>query len=143
MSPYQNRVIRIVGNGNVVANNVIDAANAIDLHEGFAVEGDYNVIRDNTVLIGKEWPDPLARSAARRTRSTATSRRHPSPTARAVVGMEFTADGNYYGDNRMAAKCRSRLAARCKPTGAATSGTERGGRGPLRSGHPPVHTRGP
>ena len=52
MIPYQAGIIDVVGDGNLVANNVIDASNAIDILDGIVIAGDRNVARSNTVLVG-------------------------------------------------------------------------------------------
>jgi hypothetical protein len=93
-------VVEISGNGNVVANNVMEG-DAFDT--GFSVDGDYNVLRGNTViLVGL-----LSVARISGTGNTLDGNiAPPDPDggeARARVGIEFSADGNYYGDNRMAA----------------------------------------
>ncbi len=99
--------VAIRGNGNVVANNVMDVTEA-PVHAGFRVDGDHNVLRGNIVLGG-----PLVRTiwltsgTANTLDGNIAPPPAPDPTSAggvARVGMEFTADGNYYGNNRMAAQ---------------------------------------
>ena len=93
--------VEILGNGNVVANNVMDG---IAFDTGFSVDGDYNVLRGNTVMfIGL-----LSVARISGTGNTLDGNIAPpdpdQEEGRARVGMEFFADGNYYGNNRMAAQ---------------------------------------
>src|SRR5688572_11585649 len=59
MAPYQGGVIHMMGDGNIIADNVIDASNAIDVLEWVFVEGDSNVVRANTVILGGNIDDPI------------------------------------------------------------------------------------
>ena len=104
MIPYQGGVIRFEGDGNIVVNNVIDASNAIDVLEWVFVKGDSNVLRANTVLLGGFVGEPIF--SINGTANTLDGNIAASPFLgfRAPVGMEFTADGNFYGNNRMAAQ---------------------------------------
>jgi hypothetical protein len=102
MSPFNFGGIAVVGNGNLVANNVMDASSVLELREGFTVDGNNNVLRNNTVLVGsnvgKLWSiDGSGNTLDGNVAAPA------EPGARGAVGIEFLADGNYYGDNRMAA----------------------------------------
>jgi len=97
--------VRITGNGNLVANNVLDAGPEGSVHTGFGVDGDYNVLRGNTVL-----GPPSTNLRIVGTGNALDGNIAPPPASDpdeagplARVGMEFTADGNYYGNNRMAA----------------------------------------
>jgi len=92
-------LVRIFGNGNVVANNVMDALGAVD--EGFGVEGDRNVLRSNTLAVGLGLERFIRVSG---TGNTLDGNIAPPPDpnqAGSGGGIEFTADGNYYGNNRM------------------------------------------
>jgi hypothetical protein len=106
MSLSQGGGVRIMGNRNVVANNVVDVTDAVDAGEAFEVEGDNNVVRGNTVLLGGITANASAIYVISGTGNTLDGNiaAPPTPTERAQVGMQFTADGNYYGDNRMAAQ---------------------------------------
>jgi hypothetical protein len=103
MSLFQGGGIGIIGDRNVVASNVIDVSNAVDAGEVVDVGGDTNVVRGNTVLLGG-----ITRAIYRisGTANTLDGNIAAAPTAteRAQTGMLFTADGNFYGDNRMAAQ---------------------------------------
>jgi hypothetical protein len=94
--------LEIVGSNNVVANNVVDVSGAIDAFEAFEIEGDSNVVRDNTVVLGGMVRTLFAISGAANTLDGNIAG-PPAEGQRAPVGIRFTADGNYYGDNRMAA----------------------------------------
>ena len=99
--------IGILGHRNVVANNVIDAI-ADDPSDAFVVEGDHNVVRNNTVLVSDRLRSVVRISGTANTLDGnigAPGVPVPGvPRMQARVGMEFTADGNFYGDNRMAAE---------------------------------------
>jgi hypothetical protein len=103
VSPWQGGVIDVLGNRNIVAGNVVDATNSIDIDEPFQIAGDGNVVRDNTVLLGGELSHVFVVSGTANTLDGNIGA-PPTPGGRAPVGMEFTADGNFYGDNRMAAQ---------------------------------------
>jgi len=103
MSISQGGGIEVLGNGNNVANNVVDMSDNIDSFTMFDIKGDHNLVRGNTVLIVQHDGQPLwAISGTANTLdgniAWATGGR------RALIGMAFTADGNFYGNNRMAAQ---------------------------------------
>ena len=106
LSLFQGGGVGIVGSRNVVANNVIDVTNAVDAFEPFEVEGDNNVVRGNTVLLGGITSNAAAIYLIIGTANTLDGNIAAPSTAsdRARTGMAFTTDGNYYGDNRMAAQ---------------------------------------
>jgi hypothetical protein len=70
----------------------------------FNVAGDRNVLRGNTVLIG-ESESPSSIVAVGGTANVIDGNiAHPGPGGeRAFVGIRFTRDGNFYGDNRLGA----------------------------------------
>jgi hypothetical protein len=93
-------VAEILGNENIVANNLITG---LAFDTGFSVDGDYNVLRGNTVtLVGLRTVARISGSG--NTLDSNIAPPDPGEDFRARVGMEFTADGNYYGNNRMAAQ---------------------------------------
>ena len=100
---YQGGGIGILGDRNFVVNNIIEAFEAPDALEAFVVDGDTNVVRANTVLGGFSARSIFVINGTANTLD-GNIVAPPTPTARALNGMEFTADGNYYGDNRMAAQ---------------------------------------
>jgi hypothetical protein len=99
---YQGGGIGILGNRNLVINNTIEAIEAPDAREPFVVDGDTNVVRANTVVGGFEASSIFEINGTANT-IDGNVLAPRTPTDRARVGMQFTADGNYYGDNRMAA----------------------------------------
>ncbi len=100
--PSQGGGIEIVGNNNILANNVADVSSAIDAFEVFEIEGDSNVVRDNNVLLGGMVRTLIAVSGAANTLEGNIAG-PPAEGLRAPVGIRFTTNGNYYGNNRMAA----------------------------------------
>jgi hypothetical protein len=100
--PWQGGVIDVLGDRNIVANTVVDATNSVDIDDPFQIAGDRNVVRDNTVLIGGDLNHVFTISGTANTLDGNIAS-PPVPGGRAPVGMQFTASGNYYGDNRMAA----------------------------------------
>ena len=92
--------IDIVGNGNFVANNVIEARDAPDAAEAFEVEGDSNVVRGNTLVLSGNVRNPFFVISG--TANTIDGN-IAAPGERQGIGMEFRADGNFYGNNRIAA----------------------------------------
>jgi hypothetical protein len=103
MSLEQGVGIAIVGNTNIVANNVIDTVNSSDPREAVDVEGDNNVVRGNTVLTGRLIARVFAISGTRNTLDGNIAAPAQDPGRESLIGMEFTGDGNYYGNNRMSA----------------------------------------
>ncbi len=103
MYPYQFGGVRIMGNENVVANNIMDAREIAQLVAGFDVEGDHNVLRSNTVLVGFSTEAVLRISGTANTLEGNIGAPNESEWE-AGAGIKFTADGNYYGNNRMAAR---------------------------------------
>ena len=97
---FQGGGVYIAGDRNVAANNVIDARNAVDHLEVFEIAGDRNVVRSNTFFMGGFDQAPLWLITG--TQNTLDG--NIAAGGRARIGMEFTADGNYYGNNRMAAE---------------------------------------
>src|SRR5688572_15693684 len=106
MSLYQGGGIEILGDRNLLAANVVDVTDAVDAFEPFEVAGDSNIVRDNTVFLGGTIVNASAIFVISGTANTLDGNiaAPATPTERARIGMAFTADGNYYGDNRMAAQ---------------------------------------
>jgi hypothetical protein len=104
--PYIDNCLEIRGNGNLVANNVIDTSNVADLFYAFDVEGDHNIVRNNTVLVGHGVHTVLRISGTANTLdgNIGASVENGSWPSQARTGLEFTVDGNYYGNNRLAAE---------------------------------------
>jgi hypothetical protein len=100
---YQGGGIAILGNRNLVVNNIVEAFEAPDALEAFVVEGDTNVVRANTVLGGFSATSIFVVGGTANTLD-GNVLAPQTPTARMRTGMTFTADGNYYGGNRMAAQ---------------------------------------
>jgi hypothetical protein len=98
--PYIDDCVEIRGNGNVFANNLIDTSNAEDISV-FDLQGDHNVVRNNTVLVGRAVYTVLRISG---TANTLDGNIAASAQGKARFGLEFTVDGNYYGNNRLAAE---------------------------------------
>jgi hypothetical protein len=99
--PSQGGGIEIVGNNNILANNVADVSSAPDVSEVFEIKGDSNVVRDNIVLLGGEVQTLFAVSGAANTLEGNIAG-PPAEGLRGGVGIRFATDGNYYGNNRMA-----------------------------------------
>jgi hypothetical protein len=117
--PFSGGGIDIEGNRNLVGNNVIDLTNIMFDGEAFKVEGDFNVVRGNTVLFGgfeepgvpvPGSPPPIVAGPSLWVISGTANTLDgniappPGPGRQRRIGMEFTADGNFYGNNRMAAQ---------------------------------------
>lgn len=98
---FQGGGIGVFGVRNVVASNVIDAQQLVDEVPSFTIQGDQNVVRANTVLYGAS-PVFAIGGTANTLDGNIVAPVHA--TARARVGVEFTRDGNFYGNNRMAAQ---------------------------------------
>ena len=101
---FQGGGIEFLGDKNVAANNVVDASNAPDAFEAFDIEGDANVVRNNTVITGEFNGHALYAISGTANTLDGNIGAPSDPARRELVGMRFTADGNFYGDNRMAAQ---------------------------------------
>jgi hypothetical protein len=101
---FQGGGVEILGDRNTVANNVVDAHNSADASEAFDIQGDNNVVRNNTVVGQFHSRSIFLISGTANTLDGNIVAPPNPPDARTLNGMEFTADGNYYGDNRMAAQ---------------------------------------
>jgi hypothetical protein len=101
--PRQGGVFQIEGDRNIVADNIVYAVESIDIDDPFEIAGDSNVVRNNTVLMGGSLHNVISVSGTANT-IDGNIGAPPAPAGRAPVGILFTADGNYYGDNRMAAQ---------------------------------------
>jgi hypothetical protein len=92
---------RIQGDHNVVADNVMRGQPGLDV--GYRVDGDYNVVRGNTFLDMSSGPI-LQINGTGNTLEANIAPPSPEDAGGGSPGIEFTADGNYYGNNRMAAQ---------------------------------------
>jgi hypothetical protein len=105
LSMSQGGGIEVVGDGNTVANNFIDLSDDVDGETVFDIKGDNNVVRDNTALVGNgSIGDPLWAISGTANTLDGNVAAPGRFGERARTGMAFTADGNFYGDNRMAAQ---------------------------------------
>jgi len=94
-------VVKVDGDANLIEGNVIDNDFVIP-GTAYAVDGNRNVIRDNTISGG----GANFAFAVRGTGNTLDGNIVAAPGEASLatrVGIDFTADGNYYGDNRMGA----------------------------------------
>jgi hypothetical protein len=103
ISVTQGGGVEVVGNGSIVANNVVDKTDDVDGLTVFDVKGSHNVVRDNTVLNGNVPGQALWAISGTGNTLEGNIAAAPAPGQRALTGMQFTADGNFYGNNRMAA----------------------------------------
>ena len=105
MRTSQGGGLEVVGNGGLVANTVMDRTDQVDYFPAFDIKGDHNLVRGNTVILGgAEAGQPLFAISGTGNTLDANIVPPPAPGQRALIGMQFTADGNFYGDNRMAAQ---------------------------------------
>jgi hypothetical protein len=93
--------VRVFGNANLVANNILEL---LSVEEGFTVEGDYNVLRDNIALeaAGVDAIFLVSGTANTIDGNIAPPADPDQEAGGPGLGIKFTADGNYYGNNRMA-----------------------------------------
>ena len=92
----------IVGNGNVVAGNLLDFPNqGPELEIGFDVRGDRNVVRDNTLAIGGETFVVVNVSGTANVIDGNIGAVVDEPSGSILRGIRFEQNGNFYGDNRM------------------------------------------
>jgi hypothetical protein len=102
ITAFDVRALRINGNGNVLAGNFINQETAVGPHTTFDVRGDRNILRDNTIVASGEVNvifDVLGTENVIDHNVAAGT----AGNGRAQVGVRFGRDGNFYGDNRMAA----------------------------------------
>ena len=94
--------IVIAGDGNILADNILDAdagGNQIPPVRLLLVEGDGNVLRSNTVLLESSTPSTVF--VIDGTRNVVDGNISVARAAeRGGVGIVFARDGNFYGDNR-------------------------------------------
>jgi hypothetical protein len=94
-------VVKVGGDANVIERNMMDNDFAVP-GTAYTVDGDRNVIRDNTITGGGADLAFEVRGTANTLDGNIVA--PPGEASRATrVGIDFTADGNYYGDNRMGA----------------------------------------
>jgi hypothetical protein len=105
LSMSQGGGIEVVGDGNTVANNFVDLSDDVDGETVFDIKGDNNVVRGNTALVGNgSIGDPLWAISGTANTLDGNIAAPGRFGERARTGMAFTADGNFYGNNRMAAQ---------------------------------------
>jgi hypothetical protein len=95
--------VRIVGSGNVLAGNLIDFfGGGPQLTTAFDVQGDKNVLQDNTLSTGGETGVAVNVSG---TANVIESNVVALAADGGIVatGIRFARDGNFYGDNRVTA----------------------------------------
>ena len=102
--PNRSAGVGIKGNGNIVANNVMLAVEIEQLEPGFEVFGNHNVLRNNTVLVGGPGVGTVWEISGTGNTLEGNIAAPHDAESRAGTGIRFLADGNYYGDNRMAAE---------------------------------------
>jgi hypothetical protein len=95
-------VVHIVGNANIVANNVMGAGGFVG--EGYRVDGDRNVLRENTVFADPGLVTFIRISGTGNTLDGNMAAPAYDFDGKARIGIEFTTDGNYYGNNRVSAE---------------------------------------
>ena len=93
-------VVHVYGDANVIERNMIDN-NFIAPYPAYVVDGDRNVIRDNTITGSGAGVAFAVGGTGNTLDGNIVASREAGPSTE--VGIEFTADGNYYGNNRMAA----------------------------------------
>jgi hypothetical protein len=94
-------VIEVVGDANVIEGNLMDRDVPLP-GKAYIVGGDRNLIRDNTITGGGFGTAFDVRGTGNTLDGNIVAGREDSLST--TVGIAFTADGNYYGDNRMAAQ---------------------------------------
>jgi hypothetical protein len=95
-------VLDVQSNGNLIARNGFHAYDG-GAEEVVSVSGDRNVVRDNTAVITETPGSPMFVISGTGNTLDGNIVASGNDYARASVGIAFTADGNFYGDNRMAA----------------------------------------
>lgn len=96
--------VRVGGNGNVLAGNVIEVQpTGPTVDTAFDVDGNDNVIRDNTLAVSGIVNVAFDVSGTGNVLDANIADRMGEPPSRISVGIRFEQDGNYYGDNRMQA----------------------------------------
>lgn len=88
------------GNGSVLASNFVNFGNS-EAPVAVVVQGDRNVVRDNTVLLRDLHSSQLLFSVDGTANVLDSNITAPQTSARAGVGIAFSRDGNYHGDNRL------------------------------------------
>ena len=93
-------VVEVDGDANVIERNVIDT-DMPGPGTWYIVDGDRNVLRDNTVTGSGAGTGFAVGGTGNTLDGNIVASREGGPSA--IVGIGFTANGNFYGDNRMAA----------------------------------------
>jgi hypothetical protein len=94
--------VHIRGNNNLVTGNVFDEHDSEDIARSFEVSGNGNSIIGNILLVGTAHSTLFEINGTENVLDQNVS--VPGPEGQlARTGMVFTQDGNFYGNNRMAA----------------------------------------
>jgi hypothetical protein len=88
----------VTGDGSVIERNTFRQSTRTTI----VVDGRNNVVKDNTVQVGGS-PEPVVQVNNGANVFEENVLVPAMPGARATVGIRFTADGNFYGNNRLAA----------------------------------------
>jgi hypothetical protein len=94
-------VLQVDGDANVIERNLMDA-DVPGPGKAYIVGGDRNVVRDNTITGGGFGTTFDVGGTGNTLDGNIVAGREGSLSA--TNGIRFTADGNYYGNNRMAAQ---------------------------------------
>jgi hypothetical protein len=93
-------VVQVEGDANVIERNIIDG-DILGPGTLYDVDGDRNVVRDNTITGGGAGTAFAVGGTGNTLDGNIVASRDASLLTH--VGIGFTRDGNYYGDNRIAA----------------------------------------
>lgn len=90
----------VYGDGSVLANNIVAFGNS-PAPVAVVVQGDRNVLRDNTVVVRDLDASQVLFSVDGTANVLDGNIAAPQSSARAGIGIAFSRDGNYHGDNRL------------------------------------------
>jgi len=93
-------VVVIRGNRSILADNIVSFRNP-EAPAAFSVQGDGNVLRDNTVLVSGLNSSHTVFSVEGSANVLDGNITVPQTAERGGVGMSFAQDGNFHGDNRL------------------------------------------
>lgn len=94
-------VVEVNGDANVLEGNLMDRDFPLP-GNAYLIKGHRNVIRDNTITGGGAGTAFAVRGTGNTLDGNIVASREGGQST--LVGVAFTADGNFYGDNRMAAQ---------------------------------------